>query len=349
MVRSFKKLQENKKSKKLNEGASSYMTVEELLNDLAIAFEHLVDGFEGDNADGIDLNELDANDYFPFVKSLNEVYNDVCNWADEVEEEISRTKKESRTPKKFNRKLNETWEGEDVIDDIIERAKMNIDDGDDLEEAVQDAINNGLIYTSEVRKLAIHYDVMPEDSELINLFYEALYGDVYNEASDYYDEVHDNDDEDDDIETESYKRVKSLIERRGIRFNYDEDELNAEMSDIKRLYKKIGVKLADTPLRVISKEYPEFTRWFARYHENMESNDNGVLDDNSTPIAEYWEFMEDTDFRALFDYIDDRGSQAAAKQYAKYADNTSDILGIEDETEVFIKPDGTFKQPGFRR
>ena len=59
--------------------------------------------------------------------------------------------------------------------------------------------------------------------------------------------------------------------------------------------------------------------------------------------------MEDTDFRALFDYIDDRGSQAAAKQYAKYADNTSDILGIEDETEVFIKPDGTFKQPGFRR
>lgn len=343
MKRNFKKLQENKK---LNENVSSYMTVEELLNDLATAFEHLVDGFEGDNADEIDLNGLDANEYYPFNKDLYEVFNDVCNWANEVEEEISKTKTESRKSRKVSKKLTETWEGEDVVDDIIDRAKMNIDDGDDLEDAVAYALDSGLIYTADVRKLAIHYDTMPDDSELINGFYEMLYGDVYNAASDYYDEVHAEDDE--EVE-ESLKRVKSLIERRGSKFVYDEDELNAEMPDIKRLYKKIGIELAETPFKLISKQYPEFAKWFARYHENMESNDNGVLDDNSTPIDEYWEFMDDVDFRALFDFIDDRGAQSAAKQYGKYSANTSDILGIDDETEVFIKPDGTFEQPGFRR
>lgn len=313
-------------------------SVHGLLWELATAIENLLEGWD-DNLDGVDLNELDANKYYPFHESLDEIYTDVINWAEEVEEEIASNTFDAKgkidtshihlfDSMKESKKLNETWAGEDVISNLIDRAKSMIDDGDDLDDAVQRALDDGLIYTKDIRTLAEHYDVLPSDGELVSMFYEELYGDVYNEASDYYDEVHEDDDEDFE---ESYRRVKSLVEKRGEKFVYDEDDLVVEVQKLKDVYKKKGADaLAGTPFKTIRLKYPNFTKWFEKYHVGMEGNDDGELDENSTPIAEYWEVMDDVDFDSLFDFIDHRGKQIPIKYYMKHASSYDSGL---DETE----------------
>lgn len=307
-------------------------SVHGLLWSLKTALEDLVEGWDY-NQDGVDLNELDANEFYPFDKSLDEVLNDVQNWADEVEEELEHRGANESLKKSAPNKLYETWAGEDVIDDIIERAKSNIDDGGDVDDAVTDAIDTGLIYTKDIRTLAEHYDVLPSDSELINLFYEELFGEVYSAASDYYDEVHE-DGEDEDFE-EGYKRVKSLIGNLQEKYDYDEDDLVAEFQEVKKIYKGKGAEgLSKIPLRTIKSKYPNFAVWFERYHKGMESNDDGNLDENSTTIEEYWEVMDEVDFDSLFDYIEHRAAQIPIKYYMKHADMYDSGL---DETEVFIE------------
>lgn len=309
------------------------------LRDLCDYFYAVADMYEGENAEGIDLNDFNSEeDYeYPFDKDFNEVANDVANWVNYIDDAIgSHTFKTNgkvdmshlhlSDSLKENKKLNETWAGEDVISDLIDRAKSWIDDGEDLDDAVSRALDDGLIYTKDIRTLAEHYDVLPDDGELISLFYEELYGDVYNEASDYYDEVHE--DEDDEEFEESYKRVKSLVEK----YDYDEDELKVELGTIKEIFNKKGVdELVSIPFEVIKTKYPNFTVWFERYHKGMEGDDKGKLDDNSTPIDEYWDLLDEVDFKALFDFIDARGKQAAIKYYIKNAGMYDSGL---DETEV---------------
>ena len=291
--------------------------------DLAFAIS---DMFEGDNEEGIDLN--DFTEYYPFNKSFDQVVRDLANWIEDIDNAIGghTFKRES---KEAGKKLSESWEGEDEISDLVERAKMLIDDGDDVDEAVQRAIDDGLIYTKSIRTLAEHYDVLPSDSELIGLFYEQLYEDIYNEVSDYWEEVHEEDDE--EVE-ESLKRVKSLIEKRGSKFEFDEDDLVVEVEKVKNILKKNGVEtLTDIPFRTIKSKYPNFAKWFERYHKGMEGNDAGELDDNSAPIEEYWESLDDVDFAALLDYIKHRAKQIPLKYYMQHAKLYDSGL---DETEV---------------
>ena len=320
-----------------------------VLRELSDACYELADMWEGNNAEGVDLNDFNLDDdyEYPFDKDFNEVANDVANWVDYIDDVIgSHTFKTNGKVDmshlhlfdslKESKKLNETWDGEDEIADLVDRAKSWIDDGEDLDDAVARALDDGLIYTHTVRVLADHYDVIPDDSELINLFYEELYGDVYNEVADYYEEVHEDNEE--EIE-EDYKRIKSLVERRGSKFVYDEDDLNAELLEIKEKFneKNDFEGLAEIPYRNIVVKYPNFAKWFEKYYEGMESNDEGNLDENSTPIDEYWEFMETPDFKALLKFISEKGKQTASKYYLEIGDVYDPGEG-QDETEVALEP-----------
>lgn len=42
-----------------------------------------------DNAEKVDLNELAANEHYPFGEDFELVLCDVINWRDEIEEELS--------------------------------------------------------------------------------------------------------------------------------------------------------------------------------------------------------------------------------------------------------------------
>lgn len=103
----------------------------------------------------------------------------------------------------INRKLDETWRGEDIISDLVERAKLNIDEGtdEDIEDAVHTAIDDGLIYYRDIIDLAEHYGEIDTD-ELRNKMYDELFGDIYEKVKDYKSE------EEQDTEVEADAEVK---------------------------------------------------------------------------------------------------------------------------------------------
>lgn len=68
----------------------------------------------------------------------------------------------------------------DTVCDIVDRAVSSIEEGYDLEEAVFDALDSGLIYHKDNWAIKHYY----EDSELAEGTYESLYHDVYSIVSD---------------------------------------------------------------------------------------------------------------------------------------------------------------------
>lgn len=70
----------------------------------------------------------------------------------------------------------------DQVADTIDRIKLDApyEDYDALSEAVDYAMDDECIYTYNVRALADYYDVLPSDGELVNLFWEQFYEDVWS-------------------------------------------------------------------------------------------------------------------------------------------------------------------------
>lgn len=118
--------------------------------------------------------------------------------------------KESCKGKKCKKQLKETWAGEDVIDDITERAQMMYDDGNygDIEDCVTQAIDEGLIYTKDIYSLLEHYGSI-SDSEIIESFFDDLWSDVYNGIEEHEEE--DEDDEDEDIDESKKQECKKKV------------------------------------------------------------------------------------------------------------------------------------------
>ena len=70
----------------------------------------------------------------------------------------------------------------DQVADTIDTIKLDApyDDYDELSAAVDYAMDRECIYTYNIRALADYYDVIPSDGELIDLFWEQFYNDVWS-------------------------------------------------------------------------------------------------------------------------------------------------------------------------
>lgn len=121
-------------------------------------------------------------------------------WSGEDEEksaeEKSKIEKEVEESCAKNKTLKETWAGEDVIDDLVDRAQSLYNEGDygDKEECVQQAIDDGLIYTKDIYTLLEHYGTI-DSSTMIESFYDDLFNDIYSKLEDK-EEEEDEDEED---------------------------------------------------------------------------------------------------------------------------------------------------------
>lgn len=84
------------------------------------------------------------------------------------------------------KKLNESLYSDaiDIVYDLVDRAKSWIDDGDDKDEAISHAIDDGLIYSDDIFALARYFGGI-DDSTLIESFYESLYELMYEKLGDY--------------------------------------------------------------------------------------------------------------------------------------------------------------------
>lgn len=184
---------------------------------------------KGENEEAEDDDENDGGNTEVEVKDEEEV----------VEESAKKTRKGKVLKESFKkRNLKESWG--DVYEDLVDRAKSWIDDGYDLDEAVNRALDDGLIYTSDIMELGFHYGVI-NDSQIISDMYEDLYSDIYGEVSDYYDESHENDDADVD---ESLKK-KSCKGRKCKEAVSKRDDIDAEADDKKERAKKVFARAKD--------------------------------------------------------------------------------------------------------
>ena len=112
-----------------------------------------------------------------------------------IKESVTLSSKGKRALKESmqSKKLNETFAGVDVIEDLEDRAKGYIDDGYEVEEAINQAIDDGLIYTKDIIDLAEHYGVI-DTSELFNNFYEYLFNDMHADLIEYESDEEDEED-----------------------------------------------------------------------------------------------------------------------------------------------------------
>lgn len=109
----------------------------------------------------------------------------------------------------------------EVISDIVDRAMSNIEDDYDIDEAVFDALDNGLIYHKDLWAIKHHY----EDSALADGTFEVLYNDVYSIVSDL---VENTDDIDEGLtKAERHNRNMDKI------FNYKKEADNKMMNFLK--------------------------------------------------------------------------------------------------------------------
>jgi len=83
------------------------------------------------------------------------------------------------TKKEEVKSIKESWKGEDIIDGLIETAKDLVEGGDSPEDAVIGAIDQQLIYTSDIIALLEHYGSI-DDSTIIESYYDELFSDVLN-------------------------------------------------------------------------------------------------------------------------------------------------------------------------
>ena len=97
--------------------------------------------------------------------------------------------------------IKESWDGEAVIDDLIERAQSMLNDGGYgyAEDCVIEAIDEGLIYTADIMTLLGHYGTI-DDSEIIESYYDDLFSDVLNGLEEPEEE--EEEEEEDDYEPE---------------------------------------------------------------------------------------------------------------------------------------------------
>ena len=123
----------------------------------------------------------------------------------------------------MSKKLNETWAGEDSLQDLIDRAKIkyNDDNTKDIDDIVWETIDEGLIYSRDIWNLAEHYGVI-DDGELIGRFYDNLYSDIKEELESYSNEA--DEEEEEEISSEDIEESLKKPLEESITVKLDEDE-----------------------------------------------------------------------------------------------------------------------------
>lgn len=161
-------------------------------------------------------------------KQLDEL-TDIADSVDSIYDEYVRAEirdvcgdfvNESCKSKKKAKKLNETFAGEDSLQDLIERAKIKYNDDNtrDIDDIVWETIDEGLIYSRDIWNLAEHYGVI-DDGELIERFYDDLYSDIKEELESYSGEEEEEGTSEDEEETSTNESLNESIT-----VQLDEDE-----------------------------------------------------------------------------------------------------------------------------
>jgi hypothetical protein len=91
--------------------------------------------------------------------------------------QLKRLVNESKTKKKIVKESSIV--AQDVVDDLVERAQEIVDKGGNIQEAVAEAIDQGLIWHDDIIALLQRYGTI-SDKTITDSYYEQLFDDVYS-------------------------------------------------------------------------------------------------------------------------------------------------------------------------
>ena len=204
---------------------------------------------------------------------------------------------------KFNKKLSEAVKRTngrkplkesyaDVFQDLVDRAESWMDDGDDKDEAVMHAIDDGLIYTRDIIDVAFHYGAI-DAGELLDKCFEDLYSDLYNAVEDHEPE----EEFDESLKKESCKDNECK----------DDECKDGECKDeeLKEGFEKVELETEDKVIKVSEEEKEEVpdAEMIAPLEDDtkIEIDDNSVEseDDEDTFVDQDFDEFEEEDFDEL--------------------------------------------------
>lgn len=133
----------------------------------------IVKGYE--NIQTKELKEFAKKLYLEIGKKFNLTKLERAYVFSNGETGYKKVEESAEVKKTAHKKVNENF-GDDTLDDLVERAVMNYEEGNDIEEAVRYAIGEGLIYTKDIFALAGRYI---SASEVLGLYYEELFDELY--------------------------------------------------------------------------------------------------------------------------------------------------------------------------
>lgn len=281
----------------------------------------------------------------------------------EEEEKVEESKKKNEScHKKTKRRLKESV-GIDVIQDLIDRAELIVDEGKDADDAVREAIDEGLIYSEDVVALGLHYGVI-DDSQVIDDIYESLFNDMYKDVSDYAEEKESEEDDTnealtkkktDDIDAEADNR-KELAKKR---FKKAIDDADADRDMRKKRARKESCKknpvkedLSYGELVSISQEWEKFKKDTGRSdagsaREFIEKNfGKAYNDEEKEDIFGYISVLEESrkkpvkeDFKDVTITTDDTHMEMTSDENGKVTVTTEPIKKEEKEdSENIVVP-----------
>ena len=157
-------------------------------------------------------------DFYPnsFAKVLCVKYSDTASKLIDIakkEEPMSKYFGNDKVKESCDKKsLKETWDGESIIEDLADRAKGIMNEGSDLEDAITQAIDEGLFYTKDIHALLQHYGSI-DDVDIVNSYYDELYSDIYSKVEDYIADEEESDEDDfEDDEEETNESLHESVE-----------------------------------------------------------------------------------------------------------------------------------------
>lgn len=133
----------------------------------------IVKGYE--NIQTKELKEFAKKLYLEIGKKFNLTKLERAYVFSNGETGYKKVEESAEVKKTAHKKVNEDF-GDDTLDGLVERAVMNYEEGNDIEEAVRYAIDDGLIYTKDIFALAGRYI---SASEVLGLYYEELFDELY--------------------------------------------------------------------------------------------------------------------------------------------------------------------------
>lgn len=134
----------------------------------------IVEGYE--NIQTKELKEFAKKLYLEIGKKFNLTKLERAYVFSNGETGYKKVEESTEVKKTARKKVNEDFNDE-LLDGLVERAVMNYDEEDgDIEEAIREAIDEGLIYNDDIFALAGRY---LDASEVLGLYYEELFDELY--------------------------------------------------------------------------------------------------------------------------------------------------------------------------